>query len=200
LDGIERYAAFTNTSDVPAKLRIITPDDINLKGPGIPLWAHSHLDGQDMEEARHHRWVMDEHLLDVRPRQSLIEPGKTVHIKFTYRFAYVGMHVLPVVLQVEHGKHLRLYLTGTTLPRAVPRLSVRQENIVFDPVPIGRGACVHAIELSNIGGCPCTWRIRSDSIDKLNKANYDFKVLDIRPSSGILKANSSTFLRVIFYP
>lgn len=73
--------------------------------------------------------VMEEHLIDVRPRRSVIEPGKSVHLKFTYRFAYVGTHVIPVVLQLEHGKLLRLFLTGTTLPRGVPKLSVRQDNI-----------------------------------------------------------------------
>ncbi|EER19114.1 hypothetical protein Pmar_PMAR015768, partial [Perkinsus marinus ATCC 50983] len=38
---------------------------------------------------------------------------------------------------------------------------------------------------------PATWRIRSNCIEEFNKTNYNFKVLEIRPSSGILKPNVS---------
>ncbi|KAF4671932.1 hypothetical protein FOL47_001085 [Perkinsus chesapeaki] len=205
------YAAFVNVSDIPVDIRFITPRDTHLEGSSIPLWAYAHLDGDGMELARHHKWVMDEHILDVRPRHCMIEPGKLLHVKFTYRLAHIGMHVLPIVLQIGYGKRLRLLLTGNTLPRGLPRLSVRKERIVLEPVAIGGamsngaigtcgGACEQTIELSNFGGGAAPWRICVKDIEDFNKSNYHFKVLDIRPTSGLLAPNGTTFLHVFFCP
>ncbi len=124
----------------------------------------------------------------------------------TYRYDYVGTHVLPLLLQCVGGKALTLFLKAQTIQALIPRLVVRHSSLELSPVPISIASsgrpCSQVIELSNVGSGHANWRLSTDSLEDLNShaSNSGVKVLTVTPLSGILAPSASTYLHVQFTP
>eukprot|EP00927_Polykrikos_kofoidii_P032772 TRINITY_DN27809_c0_g3_i1.p1 TRINITY_DN27809_c0_g3~~TRINITY_DN27809_c0_g3_i1.p1 ORF type:complete len:750 (-),score=140.04 TRINITY_DN27809_c0_g3_i1:178-2427(-) len=119
----------------------------------------------------------------------------------TYSHHSIGTHILPVVFNVHDGRSVLFYLKAQSVAPYVGCLSVRSCVVQLQPVPLGVGAGpMQAVELTNSGSVPATWRIDLGLIAEHNASNYDFEILNVAPTEGVLDAESTTFLHFTFTP
>jgi len=191
------YLVLSNPSRLGIRFSFQTPKNLNLEG--APYWCDEKALVDDREA--HFSWVEEHGIYDIQPRSGEIAPGDFLHVKMTYHHHSIGTHILPVVFNVHDGRSVLLYLKAHSVAPNVGCLSVRSSVIVLQPVPLGveRGV-VQPVELTNSGAVEAPWRVDLQSISEYNMKNYDFEVLSVTPTEGVLEPQSSTFLHFTFTP
>eukprot|EP00440_Ansanella_granifera_P063072 gb/GFBE01068393.1/.p1 GENE.gb/GFBE01068393.1/~~gb/GFBE01068393.1/.p1 ORF type:complete len:1946 (+),score=403.79 gb/GFBE01068393.1/:1-5838(+) len=191
------YLVLSNPSRLGIRFSFQTPKNLNLES--APYWCDEKALIDDREA--HFSWVEEHGIYDIQPRSGEIPPGDFLHVKMTYHHASIGTHILPVVFNVHDGRSVLLYLKGHSVAPSVGCLSVRSSVVVLQPVPLGvEKGVTQPVELTNSGAVAAPWRVDLESILKHNAENYDFEVLSVTPTEGILQPQSSTFLHFTFTP
>jgi len=191
------YLVLSNPSRLGIRFSFQTPKNLNLEA--APYWCDEKalIDDRDA----HFSWVEEHGIYDIQPRSGEIPPGDFLHVKMTYHHVSVGTHILPVVFNVHDGRSVLLYLKAVSVAPSVGCLSVRSSVVMLQPVPLGvEHGVVQPVELTNSGAVPAPWRVDLSTILQHNKENYDFEVLSLTPTEGILEPQSSTFLHFTFTP
>lgn len=191
------YLVLSNPTRLNVRFSFRTPKNLNLENP--PFWCEDKKLVDDSES--HFAWVEDHGLFDIQPRSGEIKAEGFVHIRLSYQHCSIGTHVLPVVFDVQDGRSVLLYFKAHSVAPDVGCLSVRSPVVHLQPVPLnaGRGPR-QMVELTNSGGCAAHWRFDEELVQSHNLANYNFNVLSITPSEGVLEAHSSTFVHATFTP
>lgn len=191
------YLVLSNPSRLSIRFSFQTPKNLNLES--APYWCDEKALIDDREA--HFAWVEEHGIYDIQPRSGEIPPGDFLHVKMTYYHHSIGTHILPVVFNVHDGRSVLLYLKAHSVPPSVGCLSVRSSCVQLQPVPLGveRGV-VQPVELTNSGAVAAPWRVDLQTILEHNRSNYDFEVLSVTPTEGILEPQSSTFLHFTFTP
>lgn len=191
------YLVLSNPSRLDIKFSFQTPKDLNLEDP--PYWCDEKALIDEREA--HFSWVEEHNVYDIQPRSGSIPPGDFLHIKLTYHHLSIGTHILPVVFNVLDGRSVLLYLKGHSVAQTVGCLSVRSSVVYLQPVPLGvtKGP-KQPVEISNSGAVSAAWRVDLRSLKDYNKRNYDFEVLSVFPTEGVLLPQSSSFLHFTFTP
>jgi hypothetical protein len=191
------YLVLENPGRLPMRFSFQTPKNLNLEN--APHWC----DEKAMVDERdaHFGWVEEHGIYDIQPRSGEIAAGDYLHVKFTYNHHSIGTHILPVVFNVLEGRSVLLYLKAHSVAPNVGCLSVRSSVVPLQPVPLNATeGPIQPVELTNSGGVAAHWRIDKQSLFEFNMKNYDFEVLKVTPSEGVLDATSSTFLHFSFSP
>jgi hypothetical protein len=191
------YLAFANPGPLKATFSFQTPKNLNLEH--VPTWCDERAVVEEHEA--HFAWVEDHSIYDIQPRSGEIPPGDFLHVRLAYHHYSVGTHILPVVFNVHDGRSILLYLKAHSVAPNVGCLSVRSPIATLQPVPLGvESGPMQSVELTNNGAVSAPWRINMDSILELNAKSYDFEVLRVSPTEGVLDPQSSTFLHFKFTP
>ena len=80
----------------------------------LPTWVSA---PSQSPLGRYHQSLIEHKVFGVPSEAVLIEAGQSVTVCFTYHHQSVGVHSLPVVLEVADGKWLTLVLEGETVAR-----------------------------------------------------------------------------------
>merc|ERR1719191_919218 len=191
------YLAFANPGPLKATFSFQTPKNLNLEH--VPTWCDERAVVEDHEA--HFTWVEEHSIYDIQPRSGEIPPEESLHIRLAYHHYSVGTHILPVVFNVHDGRSILLYLKAHSVAPNVGCLSVRSPQALLQPVPLGvESGPMQSVELTNNGAVSAPWRINMDSIVELNANSYDFEVLRVSPTEGVLDPQSSTFLHFTYTP
>jgi hypothetical protein len=191
------YLALANPGPLKATFSFQTPKNLNLEH--VPTWCDERAVVEEHEA--HFSWVEDHSIYDIQPRSGEIPPGDFLHVRLAYHHYSVGTHILPVVFNIHDGRSILLYLKAHSVAPNVGCLSVRSPIALLQPVPLGvESGPMQSVELTNNGAVSAPWRINMDSIVELNAKSYDFEVLAVSPTEGVLDPQSSTFLHFTFTP
>jgi hypothetical protein len=111
------------------------------------------------------------------------------------------MHVLPAILQFEHGRALPFMLSGETLPRMASILTVQYSTFKLKSVSIGNvNPPIQTFELRNDGIWPLEYRVDLTSLVCLQEENYGFEVLACLNPSGAIPPSETLLLNWYFRP
>ena len=145
--------------------------------------------------------VREQELISVSPSDGFLEPKETAHINFTYKHIVEGMHVLPAILQFEHGHGLPLMLCGETLPRATSILVLESSSFKLKSVAIGNvNPPLQTFELRNDGISQLEYIVDLTPLTQLQEENYDFQILTCLNPSGSIPPNETLLLNWYFRP
>lgn len=61
---------------------------------------------------------------EITPLEFTIPPKKTKNVKLYYKHAYVGLHKMPLIIEVEHGKIIPLNFSAVTIQQQIPLVYV----------------------------------------------------------------------------
>lgn len=191
------YLSVCNPSRLKVRFSFQTQKNMGLEN--VPYWCDEKA-LVDNREA-HFTWVEEHGIYDIEPRSGEILPGDFLHIKMTYHHHSVGTHILPVVFNVHNGRSVLFYLKAHSVPPKVGRLSARAPVVQLEAVPLGvdRGP-IQPVELTNSGAVAAPWRVDVNAISEHCRTYYNFEVLAVTPSEGVLDAQTSTFLHFTFTP
>jgi hypothetical protein len=191
------YMVLSNPGRLPMKFSFQTPKNLNLEN--APHWC----DEKAMvdESERHFTWVEEHNIYNIEPRSGEIAAGDFLHVKLTYHHHAIGPYILPVVFNVLEGRSVLFYFKAHTVAPNVGCLSVRSSVVPLQPVPLNAiEGPMQPVELTNSGSVAAHWRVDKQSLFEFNMKNFDFEVLKVHPSEGVLEATSSAFLHFIFTP
>ena len=126
--------------------------------------------------------ILDSRLFEVQPRSGSLGAGEALTLKVSYKYTmleYDGVHVLPVELALENGKHVILRLKGRTLAHNQPLLfSGGRNDVRLADVPIGcSDPCSQTFEVQNTSAVDVDVRIDKSNLEAVVEENYGFPVI-----------------------
>ena len=133
-----------------------------------------------------------------------VDQGKQFQLELVGR-TLPQAHSLPISDALS-GKGLLPLTNRDAVPPTDILLSVcagRSLVKELQAVPIGLSAAEcprQKIELFNVSGCDAHYDVDLQSVDRLCADNFDQRILRIANPSGVVKARSSVFIDVYFYP
>jgi len=191
------YLVLSNPGFLRLRFSFQTPKNLNLEN--APYWCDEKAMVDDREA--HFAWVEEHGIYEIQPRSGEIAAGDFLYVKMTYNHHSIGTHILPIVFNVHDGRSVLLYLKAHSVAPNVGCLSVRSSVVPLQPVPLNvREGPMQPVELTNSGGVAAHWRIDKQSMFEFNMSSYDFEILKVAPSEGVLEAQSSTYIQFTFTP
>ncbi|CEL95461.1 unnamed protein product [Vitrella brassicaformis CCMP3155] len=203
MGGVPPYFTLTlhNPAPVDVSFRFLTPKKLSLED--IPLWADDlDIQGQMQgSEEAHYDFVESKRLFEVSPAAGRISARGSMQLRLAYHPLKEGSHVLPVVLSVDKGHSVLLYLTAAAIIYGVPKLQVRASIMHLQPVPLSMNpGPVQAVEVYNRGSSASHWQLDPSSLSDLCRDNFSFQILQCQPLSGVLQPFTTTHIHFVFTP
>ena len=125
------YLTLKNEGGVLTEFFFKFPDDISIKRE---IWMDP-IEPSSSDKVEFH--VLKEHIFNIEPKKSKLEPGETCNIRLRYTIKEKGIQRLKVLFQVVNGKPLIFELYGETLNIKNGILSLPKNILNFNEVPIG---------------------------------------------------------------
>ena len=204
LEGAEPTAAYVevcNTGALPAEWRLMTRDESEVD---MENWVE--IGEPDDEITAHQRFVVEHGIVEVSPKNGVLQPGERQPVRVLYKHARVGQHWLTALLNVKDGRSVRLELGGRTVGSKVRCLDISPANPsmalhTFAPVRIGD---VHppkqSVELRNPTGEEVEWNVDLSPLDALRTANWGFDILTCHNPRGTIPPFGTALLNWTFQP
>lgn len=204
LEGAEPTAAYVevcNTGALPAEWRLMTRDESEVD---MENWVE--IGEPDDEITAHQRFVVEHGIVEVSPKNGVLQPGERQPVRVLYKHARVGQHWLTALLNVKDGRAVRLELGGRTVGSKVRCLDISPANPsmalhTFAPVRIGD---VHppkqSVELRNPTGEEVEWNVDLTPLDALRTANWGFDILTCHNPRGTIPPFGTALLNWTFQP
>ena len=204
LEGAEPTAAYVevcNTGALPAEWRLMTRDESEVD---MENWVE--IGEPDDEITAHQRFVVEHGIVEVSPKNGVLQPGERQPVRVLYKHARVGQHWLTALLNVKDGRSVRLELGGRTVGSKVRCLDISPANPsmalhTFAPVRIGD---VHppkqSVELRNPTGEEVEWNVDLNPLAALRTANWGFDILTCHNPRGTIPPFGTALLNWTFQP
>lgn len=204
LEGAEPTAAYVevcNTGALPAEWRLMTRDESEVD---MENWVE--IGEPDDEITAHQRFVVEHGIVEVSPKNGVLQPGERQPVRVLYKHARVGQHWLTALLNVKDGRAVRLELGGRTVGSKVRCLDISPANPsmalhTFAPVRIGD---VHppkqSVELRNPTGEEVEWNVDLTPLAALRTANWGFDILTCHNPRGTIPPFGTALLNWTFQP
>ena len=204
LEGAEPTAAYVevcNTGALPAEWRLMTRDESEVD---MENWVE--IGEPDDEITAHQRFVVEHGIVEVSPKNGVLQPGERQPVRVLYKHARVGQHWLTALLNVKDGRSVRLELGGRTVGSKVRCLDISPANPsmalhTFAPVLIGD---VHppkqSVELRNPTGEEVEWNVDLNPLAALRTANWGFDILTCHNPRGTIPPFGTALLNWTFQP
>ena len=204
LEGAEPTAAYVevcNTGALPAEWRLMTRDESEVD---MENWVE--IGEPDDEITAHQRFVVEHGIVEVSPKNGVLQPGERQPVRVLYKHAHVGQHWLTALLNVKDGRSVRLELGGRTVGSKVRCLDISPANPsmalhTFAPVRIGD---VHppkqSVELRNPTGEEVEWNVDLTPLAALRTANWGFDILTCHNPRGTIPPFGTALLNWTFQP
>jgi hypothetical protein len=212
------FFKFKNVSPLAVSWSIRYPEEVSLH---IEQWADQ---GDPTTDERWQQAIMDRGLFHVTPKGGTIAMNEEADIKITYFHKFPGRHLLPITLQINHGKNIALNLIGQTvttipplftmtsfpfvykpsdpIPEAAWQTSVAR-HYVLDAVPLGlemNEAPVQQVPLFNDSQWPLQYSIGMSVLEDLREQSFGMPIYEILNPEGIVAPDTTSFLLVVFRP
>ncbi|CAM6104682.1 unnamed protein product [Calypogeia fissa] len=174
----------------------------------VRLWNDVEVDmenwvmpGTPTEEERRLMLIRKFNLFHVEPRKGYILPGEEQFLRFRYVHIMEGKHVLPAILEVQHGRTIHINLQGRSVIDP-PRILVMDTEIHFlKPTPVGVvNPAYQTVELCNRGPCDIEYRLDDGPLEEMMRVNFGFRVLWCQNPVGVIPAQESILLNWMFQP
>ena len=195
-----------NVSNLMLDFSFRFPNELDVE---MEQWADK---GEPSEVELRQNSIIDQRLFQVEPKSASLKPGESVVLRISYSYEcldYAGDHSLPLLLKLEKGKQVRVWLRGRTLPPAQARLfTPSSSQIILQPTPIGHTAPpLQSVLIVNPSNIDVQYRIDLAPLAKLRAENYDFPIIScpdaadgVQVVQGFLPAGASTSLPLVFKP
>ena len=189
------YLTLRNEGGVLSEFFFKFPDDVNIKRE---IWMDP-IEPTSNDKVEYH--VLKEHIFNIEPRKSKLEPGESCNIRLRYSIKEKGIHRLRVLFQIVNGKPLIFELYGETLYDKNGTLSLPKNILNFNEVPIGHMNYVTSpYEIRNISSIKVKYMIDKSEIIKFNESHSGFDIFKIDNYEGTIGPGESKFLIVYFRP
>jgi len=196
--GSHPYVVFmevTNTTAMAMQFSFRFPNDTDLQP------EHWWPDDVHTEDERWREMILDNNLFSIEPRKGSLPAGGSMCVRLTYQHKFAGLHILPVLLDIQEGKRLCLKLTGRSLRQNERHLHFINNTHAFQPVAIGDAdPPVQYYELRNLSSDLVQYKLDSTALQKLQQDNYNFPVFKCENPEGVIAAQDSVWLRWLFTP
>lgn len=189
------YMTLKNEGGVTSEFYFKFPDDIAIKRE---IWMDP-VEPTSADEIEYH--VIKEHIFEIEPRKSKLEPNECCNIRFRYNIKEKGEHRLKVIFQIINGKPLIFELNAESYLEKAGVLEIQKPILNFSYIPIGCMTHVgSSIELTNVGGSKIKYHVSSEEIEKFNMKNENVNVISVENLDGILGPGDIKYLLVYFRP
>ena len=189
------YLTLKNEGGVLTEFFFKFPDDISIKRE---IWMDP-IEPSSSDKVEFH--VLKEHIFNIEPKKSKLEPGETCNIRLRYTIKEKGIHRLKVLFQVVNGKPLIFELYGETINDKNGVLSLPKNILNFKEVPIGyMNYITSPFEIKNISTIKVKYMIDKSDIIKFNKIHQGFEIFKIDNYEGAIAPGESRYLSVFFRP
>ena len=204
LEGAEPTAAYVevcNTGALPAEWRLMTRDESEVD---MENWVE--IGEPDDEITAHQRFVVEHGIVEVSPKNGVLQPGERQPVRVLYKHARVGQHWLTALLNVKDGRSVRLELGGRTVGSKVRCLDISPANPsmalhTFAPVRIGDvPPPKQSVELRNPTGEEVEWNVDLNPLAALRTANWGFDILTCHNPRGTIPPFGTALLNWTFQP
>jgi hypothetical protein len=192
--------ALQNTGVVPVDWAFNFPNDFDIK---VERWADP---GELTEEQAKRNFILDNNIFYISPKSGKLAPGEMVHILMSYSHEFAGPHRLPVVFRLRNGnskagKEILINLIGYSVPFSQKFLHLQSINHQFSPITIGtQHPPVQYYRLMNRCSSPLHYKIDTETINQLNQENYNFEILKLLNTEGVIQPGEMEYLQFIFNP
>lgn len=145
---------------------------------------------------------------DVHPRSGTIEPKASLTLTVSYKYTslkFGGVHRLPLLFRVLHGKQVWIDLMGETLPPSTALLFLPDHaDVQLRPVSIGLPAeevPTQAVRLWNVGDIDVPYNVEIvDCVEPSLRVGSIAEPLSLIVDNGVVAAASSLEIPVAFRP
>jgi hypothetical protein len=158
-----------NVGFLPSCMSLHLPNEEEVE---LEPWAST---GEPTEDEVRINEIIDRlRVFSIGPQVLRLAPGESAPITISYSptsLAYDGIHELPVLIKIEHGRSLRILLRGTTLPACTSYLHV-PIPLALAPVAMGSpldGPPVQTVDLVNVGEGDMAYEIDESAIATFNQ-------------------------------
>jgi hypothetical protein len=202
------FLRLQNTSQLPVEWLVRFPEDMDVV---MDHWADT---GDPTNDERWQQAIADHDLFQVEPRDGRLQPGQACVLQISYFHKFVGLHELPVILQVKRGKQMCLHLTGATPATLPPAFTLSYMEAMeteestamcysLEDVPLGLEATdvpIQTFPLINHTNVPLSYRIDTSAIAATTDANFDVAVWQCLEEEGIVQPNATAHFPIVFRP
>mmetsp|Transcript_36466 Transcript_36466/g.71614 ORF Transcript_36466/g.71614 Transcript_36466/m.71614 type:complete len:1880 (+) Transcript_36466:91-5730(+) len=194
------------------------PEDMDVR---IDYWADT---GDPTKQERWQQAIVDRDLFLVHPRTGFLKAGESAVVQLTYFHKYLGVHELPIILQIAKGKKVVFNLIGRTLKNFPPvfdltpfpktrsfvsdgrstpgsplitlthKLESVMLNLKKDEIP------VQLVPLTNHSKEEIQYQVDLDTLREAAAENFGMDVWKCLNPSGVIGPNQVGYLRLIFAP
>ncbi|XP_053352888.1 cilia- and flagella-associated protein 65 [Clarias gariepinus] len=186
---------FMNPGNILVEWSFLFPEDQQIE---LECWADTEeLSPNEILQMK----VQENRMFSVSPRSDKLQPGQQRAVQLTYKHDFVGMHRLPVLLKLSHGREILLNFIGVTVEKDRHYLHFPSTRHVFAPVAIGGfHPPIQVYELYNGGAQPVRYRVDTLPLQELQEENFSHPVLQCLNPEGDVQPGCTASLRWIFSP
>ncbi|OXB77111.1 UNVERIFIED_CONTAM: hypothetical protein H355_007758 [Colinus virginianus] len=200
------------TCKVPTRHRaFLFPSDQKMD---MEHWAEdADLSPQELHQMR----IQDNQLFSISPKAGKLLPGQEEAVQLSHRHDFIGTDHLPVLLKVSYGHEILLNFRGVTVEREQRYVHFASSKHLFMPIAVGTshppiqvsilGSKTSSItmlnliyELYNGGSVPVMFEVQLDSIERVQKDNYQHPVFLCLTPRGEIAPGTTGRIEWIFSP
>ncbi|XP_065606522.1 cilia- and flagella-associated protein 65 [Cyrtonyx montezumae] len=184
-----------NNGVVPVEWAFLFPYDQKMD---LEHWAEdADLNPQELHQMK----IQDNQLFSVSPKSGKLLPGQEETVQLSHRHDFVGTDHLPVLLKASYGHEILLNFRGVTVEREQRYVHFASSKHLFIPIAVGTShPPVQTYELYNGGSVPVMFEVQLDSIERVQKDNYQHPVFLCLTPRGEIAPGTIGHIEWIFSP